>query len=199
LTIVEAAVSVVIVAVLLVAALRTLGASARARVVQAAQCQGPALARLLMAEIRQARYADDAVPNGPLGPEAGEVNGKDRTLFDDVDDYNGSSEDSPRARDGSPLPGLGDDWHRNVIVEWVRPDQPDVVVNMDTGLKRITVSVTGPGAPARLIALRSKYSTYEQLPRKRTTYVSGVGVELRTGSSSRIYSAANVRNPVATP
>jgi type II secretory pathway pseudopilin PulG len=198
LTIVEAAVSVVIVAVLLVAALRTLGASARARGVQAAQCQGPALARLLMAEIRQARYADDVVPNGPLGPENGEVNVKDRTLFDDVDDYNGFSEESPRARDGSPLPGLSD-WHRDVTVAWVRPDQPDVVVNTDTGLKRITVTVTGAGAPAKLVALRSKYSTYEQLPRKRTTYVSGVGVELRTGSSPRIYSAANVRNSVATP
>src|SRR5216110_119218 len=113
LTIVEAAISVVIVAVLLVAALETLGAAARARVIQAGQCQAPALAGQLMAEIRQANYADDAVPNGPLGPEAGEVNGKDRTGFDDVDDYNGLSESPCRARDGSSLPAIGD-WKRDV-------------------------------------------------------------------------------------
>jgi len=194
-------VSVVIVAVLLVAALRTLGAAARARTVQAAQCQGPALARQLMAEIRQARYADDLVPTGPLGPEAGEVVGKDRTAFDDVDDYNGLSESSPRGRDGTTLTGAGD-FKRDVTVEWVRPDQPDTVVATDSGLKRITITVTGSTSKATLVALVSKYGASEQTPRihTRTTYVTGINVNLKTGGeSSRIYSGTSIPNQVAVP
>jgi type II secretory pathway pseudopilin PulG len=197
-TIVEAAVSVVIVAVLLVAALRTLGAAARARVVQSAQAQGPSLARLLLAEIRATRYADPEMPDGPLGPEAGESAVKDRTGFDDVDDFNGFTESPPRARDGSPLPNLSA-WRRDVAVEWVQPDQPDTVVNTDLGLKRITVTVTGNGVTARLVALRSRYGTYDQLPRQRTTYVAGAGVELKTGSDARHFSGTNLSNQVVTP
>jgi MSHA pilin protein MshD len=198
LTIVEAAISVVIVAVVLVAALQTLGASARARAVQAAQCQAPALARLLMAEIRQSRYADDTTPDAPLGPDAGEWVGKDRTMFDDVDDYNGMVESSPRARDGSPLSSAGN-WQRQVTVEWVQPADPAVVVASDMGLKRITVTVSGAGPTVTLVALRSRYSSYEQRPTVRTTYVSGVGVELKTASETRLYSGTNVSNQAAVP
>jgi MSHA pilin protein MshD len=197
LTIVEVAVSAVIVAVLLVASLQTLGAAARARVVQAGQTQAPALARLLMSEIRQTRYADDAVLDGPLGPEAGEYDGKTRTAYDDVDDFDGLSESSPRAADGSPLSGAGN-WRRDTKVEWVRPDRPDVVATSDTGLKRITVSVSGPGGTFTLVALRSRYGGYDQLPAARTTYVAGVGVDLKTGAT-RLYSGANLANQVEAP
>jgi MSHA pilin protein MshD len=190
--------SVVIVAIVLVAALQTLGAAARARAVQAAQCQAPALARLLMAEIRQCQYTDDTLPAGPLGPEAGESNGKDRSLFDDVDDYNGLSESSPRARDGTSMSGAGN-WQRQVAVEWVSPDNPGVVVKQDAGLKRITVRVFGPGPTATLVALRSKYSNYDLRPHARTTYVAGVGVEFKTSGDGRVYSGTNLANPVAVP
>jgi len=190
--------SVVIVAVVLVAALQTLGAAARARSVQAAQCQAPALARLLMAEIRQSRYADDTVPDGPPGPEAGEATDKDRTLFDDVDDYNGLLETSPRARDGSPLAGVGS-WQRQVAVEWVRRDNPSAVVSSDSGLKRVTVTVSGPGPTVVLVALRSKYGSYDLRPHTRTTYVAGVGVEFKTSGDGRVFSGTNLANQVAVP
>jgi MSHA pilin protein MshD len=198
LTIVEAAMSVVIVAVVLVAALQTLGAAARARAVQAAQCQAPALARLLMAEIRQARYADDMTPGAPLGPDANEINGRDRTAFDDVDDYNGLVESSPRNRDGSSMSSAGN-WQRQVTVEWVLPLDPAVVVATDYGLKRITVTVTGPGPTARLVALRSKYGGYDLRPHAKTTYVAGVGIEFKTGGDGRVYSGTNLANQVAVP
>ena len=197
LTIVEVAVSAVIVAVLLVASLQTLGAAARARVVQAGQVQGPALARMLMAEIRTMRYADEAVPDGPLGLEDGEFNGKDRTTFDDVDDYNGLSETAPKTPDGAALSGAGT-WRRDTKVEWVFPDRPGVVATSETGLKRITVSVSGPGGTTTLVALRSRYDSYEQLPAVRTTYVSGVGVDLKTGAA-RIYSGTIIANRVEAP
>ena len=201
LTIVEVAVSVVVVAGLLVAALRTLAAVARARTVQAAQCQAPALARQLMAEIRQTRYADDLVPEGPLGPEAGEVDNKSRLGFDDVDDYAGQIELSPRARDGTSLPGAGT-YRRDVAVDLVAPGSPDTVVGVDAGLKRVTVTVTGATSKATLVALVSKYGAAERTPRARTrtTYVTGVGIQLKVGNApGRIYSGTSLANPVAVP
>ena len=202
---VEAALCVVIVGVMLVAALQTVGATARARRVQVGQSQGPALARQLMAEIRQCRYAEEpsavatssstsststtsasaaALP-APLGPDTGELDNKSRLLFDDVDDYHGLSESSARGRDGRTLKG-GDEWKRDVTVQYVRPESPDVVVLDDQGLKRITVTVSGPGGiTTTLVALRSCFGGAEQLPRVRTTYVTGVNVGLRLGDGGK--------------
>ena len=201
LTIVEVAVSVVVVAGLLVAALQTLAAVARARTVQASQCQAPALAKQLMAEIRQTRYADDLVPEGPLGPEAGEVDNKSRGGFDDVDDYANHVESSPRARDGTALPGAGS-YVREVAVDLVAPDLPDQVIGVDMGLKRVTVTVTGSASKATLVALVSKFGASQQTPRARTrtTYVTGVGVQLKVGDApGRIYSGTSLANQVAVP
>jgi MSHA pilin protein MshD len=211
---VEAAVCVVIVAVMLVAALQTVGAAARARRVQVSQCQGPALARQLLGEIRQCRYAEElqepaAGPGGsvsvtvvpaPLGPDAGEWDSKSRELFDDVDDYDGLDDSPPRARDGTVLKGVTD-WQRRVSVVYVQPDAPDVVVPDDRGVKRITVTVTGPGgAAATLVALRSRFAGYDQLPRARTTYVTGVNVVLRLGEDgARIHSGSSLSNQVEVP
>ena len=199
---IEAAVCVVIVGIMLVAALQTVAASARARRVQAGQAQGPALARQLLAEIRQCRYAEESADDplalpAPLGPDPGEVDAKSRLLFDDVDDYHGLSEGTARGRDGRSLKG-GDDWKREVTVEYVRPESPDVVVLDDQGLKRVTVTVTGPGGvTTKLVALRSKFGGAEQLPRVRTTYVTGVTVGLRLGSEGNaIQSGTSLPGPV---
>ena len=211
---VEAAVCVVIVAVMLVAALQTVGAAARARRVQVSQCQGPALARQLLGEIRQCRYAEEppgpvAGPGGsvsmtllpaPLGPDAGELDAKSRALFDDVDDYDGLDDSPPRARDGTVLKGVTD-WQRKVSVAYVQPDAPDVVVSDDRGVKRITVTVTGPGgAVTTLVALRSQFGGYDQVPRERTTYVTGVNLVLRLGDDGgRIHSGSSLSNQVEVP
>jgi hypothetical protein len=220
---IEAAVCVVIVGVMLVAALQTVAASARARRVQAGQARGPALARQLLAEVRQCRYSEESTAeavntsttsttsstsstsvtstvvalSGLLGPDAGEVDAKSRLLFDDVDDYHGLSESSARGRDGKALKG-GDDWKREVTVEYVRPESPDVVVTDDQGLKRITVTVTGPaGVTTTLVALRSKFGGAEQLPRVRTTYVTGITVGLRLGGDGNaIQSGTSLPGPV---
>lgn len=220
---IEAAVCVVIVGVMLVAALQTVAASARARRVQAGQARGPALARQLLAEVRQCRYSEESTAeavntsttsttsstsstsvtstvvalSGLLGPDAGEVDAKSRLLFDDVDDYHALSESSARGRDGKALKG-GDNWKREVTVEYVRPESPDVVVTDDQGLKRITVTVTGPaGVTTTLVALRSKFGGAEQLPRVRTTYVTGITVGLRLGGDGNaIQSGTSLPGPV---
>src|SRR5215218_10495906 len=214
LMLVEAAVCVVIVAVMLVAALQTVGAAAKARRVQVNQCQGPALARQLLAEVRQCRYAEElpqptTTPGGAigllvlpaaLGPDVGEADTKSRAAFDDVDDYEGLDESPPRARDGSALQATGE-WRRTVSVVYVRPDDPDAVVLDDQGVKRVTVTVTGPGGAATtLAALRSRYGAYDQMPRARTTYVTGVNVALRVGENGRrVYSGATLANQVEVP
>ena len=214
---IEAAVCVVIVGVMLVAALQTVAASARARRVQAGQARGPALARQLLAEVRQCRYSEESTAeavntsttsstsvtstvvalSGLLGPDPGEVDAKSRLLFDDVDDYHALSESSARGRDGKALKG-GDNWKREVTVEYVRPESPDVVVTDDQGLKRITVTVTGPaGVTTTLVALRSKFGGAEQLPRVRTTYVTGITVGLRLGGDGNaIQSGTSLPGPV---
>src|SRR4051794_8571179 len=214
LMLVEAAVCVVIVAVMLVAALQTVGAAAKARRVQVNQCQGPARAGRLPAEVRQCRYAEEVpqptstsggaigmvVLPAALGPDAGEVDSKSRAAFDDVDDYDGLDESPPRARDGGAMPGTGE-WRRKVSVVYVQPDDPNAVVFDDQGVKRITVTVTGPGGAATtLVALRTRYGAYDQMPRARTTYVTGVNVALRIGEDGRrIYSGASLANQVEVP
>jgi len=91
-TLAEVVVATAVVAVMLVAALNTLGASARGYVVAGRAQQGGVLAEQLMAEIVQNCYKD---PDGsPLfGIEAGDT-GTGRTGYDDVDDYHGCR--SPR-------------------------------------------------------------------------------------------------------
>jgi hypothetical protein len=84
---------------------------------------------------------------------------------------------------------------------YVQPDAPDVVVSHDRGMKRITVTVTGPGgAVTTLVALRSRFDGYDQLPRARTTYVTGVNVVLRLGDDGpRLHSGSSLSNQVEVP
>ena len=76
-------------------------------------------------------------------------------------------------------------------------DNPARVIAQDLGLKRITVTVTGPGPTVRLVALRSKYSAYEMRPRDDLR--GGVGVEIKNGTDSRVYSGTNISNQVSVP
>ena len=197
LSLIEAVISMVIVATLMVMALSTLGTLARARQVQSAQCRAPALARRLMSEIFQTCYEEpDATPVfGPESPEAG----YSRADYDDVDDYNGWSASPPRMKDGTVVENLTG-WTRSVTVQYVDPDSIGTPTGSDYGLKRITVTVTDPrGDPTYLVALRSRSSIYDQQPASETTYVSWAGVELQIGSDpqGRAVSGANILNLVA--
>ena len=131
-TLVEATISTVIVAVMLVAALQTVSSARLGEYKIGKQGQGLALALDLMAEIQQQTYED---PNGKaaLGTEIGEST-KDRRDFDDVDDYHNWSASPPEDAKGIDLPGLSG-WERTVQVVW-----------MDSNLK--TTSVTDKGIKA---------------------------------------------------
>ncbi len=150
----EVVVATFIVGVMLVAALRTVGSAARGRVAMANHERGVLLAQQLMSEILQADYVEpDESP--VFGPEAGETGGT-RGAFDDVDDYHGWTASPPQAKDGTALPGRAD-WERSVTVERVNEDLLTQVVDVDKGVKRITVTVSRGGqAYATLVTVRSK-------------------------------------------
>jgi len=195
-SLVETVISMLIVAIMAVAALRTVGSSAVARQTQAAQCRGPALARQLMAEILPNHYAEpDETPQ--FGTETGESSSS-RSNYDDVDDYNGWSSTPPAANDATAMSDLSG-WTRSVTVRYVDPDNLTTVVGSDQGLKRITVTVTDPrGRESVLTALRSSHGVYDHPPAADTTYVSWIGLELQIGDDkeTRVITGANPANRV---
>ena len=195
-SLVEAVISMGIVSVMMVAALQMVGASAQTRQAHASQRRAPALARDLMAEILPNAYCEpDDTP--VFGPETGETGG-DRTAFDDVDDYDGWSSQPPQSKDATSMANLAG-WRRDVVVEYVDPGNVSNVSGTNTGLKRITVTVTDPqGRQTVRTALRSSLGVYENAPAQDTTYVTWVGVQFQAGAdpSTRIISAANPLNRI---
>jgi type II secretory pathway pseudopilin PulG len=205
-TLVEAAISIVIVGVMLVASLSTLGAAARSGRARMEASQHQALALDLMGEVLQAHYEEstsagdqtfvqnlantiDVIepaehPAPTFGPEPGEADGT-RIYFDDVDDYKDWQSAPPQAKDGTPLPNL-DGWERRVRVHKVQVNDPTTETGgPDEGLKRIKVRVIGPdGKRTGLVALRSRTGTYDQVPNVESTYVTWAGVKLQIGEAT---------------
>jgi len=152
-SLVEAMLSLVIVAVMLTAALTTVGGGRLSQYKTCLSTRGMALAEGLMAEILQQPYQD---PNAPIlfGPEAGESTATRRD-FDDVDDYNGWTSSPPVQKDGSPVPGTTG-WRQTVTVQWVDPADPTSVASVESHVKRITVRVLfGDMEVAVLTALKT--------------------------------------------
>jgi len=154
-TLIEAAISTVIVAVMLVAALNTVGTSRVAQHKAALLGRGRMFAESLMAEILPQSYQEPG-STYVFGREAGESD-TSRTVYDDVDDYHGWTESPPVAKDGTALPNSAD-WSRTVTVEWVDPQQPKQVRVTETGAKRITVVAAFRNVPqATVVAVRTAY------------------------------------------
>jgi MSHA pilin protein MshD len=141
-TMVEATVSVVLVAVLLVVAMNTVGVSNANQYRSAQRATADALAEGLLEDVVQLPYEDTAVL--PLfGVELGETT-LSKVNYDDVDDFNGWTESPPQDRAGAAMSELSG-WTRTVKVEWVTVANPTTVSLLDTGLKRVTVTVSKGG------------------------------------------------------
>ena len=195
-TLIESVISIVIVGVMLVAALNTLGATARARQVQANRGGGLGLARDLMTEILAARYEEPVDPP-VFGRETSE-SANARGNWDDVDDYDGWSRSPPKSKNGPPVPDAAG-WQRQVTVTYADPATlaPTGQV-VDTGLKLITVTATAPnGEQTVLTGLRSRYGAGERAPAVDDTFVTWVGVELQVGPDTpRTSEGTSLLNPV---
>jgi PKD repeat protein len=133
------------------------------------------LAQQLMAEIQMQAYADPDYGEDDFGLAAGKVTGN-RSLWDDVDDYDGWSASPPQYKDGTALSGLVG-WERSVTVDWVGPLDLSQVVGSNQGAKRIIVTVTRDDAVvARLTAIRtSSWPSAEDYVDPTVTGVCGSG------------------------
>ncbi len=138
-TLVEAVMSMLIVGLMLVAALNTVGASRVSQSRNAEQAIGPGLAEDLMAEILS-QYYQEPVDTPGFGREAGE-NGGERSMWDDIDDYDSWSKSPPQNKDGTDIPDLAG-WGRAVTVCWAKSSDLSKENASDTGIKRIDVAVT---------------------------------------------------------
>ncbi len=152
---IEVAVSMVIVSVILLTAMNMVGAAGQSTRSMTDRGTGHLLAEQLMAEIMAQAYEEPDAPPGSFGNEDFEDVTKDRSYYDDVDDYDRWSSKPPVYKDGTTVPGY-DGWRRKVEVDWVHPTDADLTVDSNTGIKRILVTVTRAGVKvAELQALRT--------------------------------------------
>ncbi|HYE03080.1 MAG TPA: prepilin-type N-terminal cleavage/methylation domain-containing protein [Phycisphaerales bacterium] len=178
-SLIEAVLATVIVSVMLTAALRTVGSAVTARHNQLQLRLSESLGRDLLAEIMAMRFLEPcAVPL--FGPEAGEA----RATFDDVDDYNGFSELGPRRKSGVAIPGTFG-WRRAVAVARVTTADPRSTSVTDTGLKRITVTVTSPGGVQTvLVAVRCDTGFPDQPVPDAVTIYRSLGITLQASGTT---------------
>ena len=152
-SLIEVAISIVIVGGMLVAALTTVAQSSRGLQRISEKARGTMLAQQLMAEILLLDY-EEPVDTPGFGRESSESGG-DRENYDDVDDYDGWASSPPQEKNGVKMDGyLG--WARSVEVDWVSADDLVTVVGSETGAKRIIVVVKRVDAVrATLTAVRT--------------------------------------------
>ena len=138
-TLVEVAVSTMLVSVLLVGAMNTAGYATRGQLDNKQRAQAKLIANAMLAEILELPYQEPTT-NPTFGPEAGEV----RATYDDVDDYKQFSDTPPVDKQGNALAG-GAGLTRSVVVVYAEPENLTATSNTDKGIKRIVVSVKRGG------------------------------------------------------
>ncbi len=152
---VEVAVSMVIVSVILLTAMNMIGAAGQSMRSMTDRGTGHLLAEQLMAEIMAQAYEDPDEPSGSIGTDGLEDVTKDRSYYDDVDDYDRWSSMPPEYKDGTTVPGYTR-WRRQVDVDWVEPTDTTLIATGNTGIKRIAVTVSHDNVVvAELRALRT--------------------------------------------
>ena len=140
LSLIEVTISIVVVGVMMTAALSTLSSVSLTRYVDANSQVARVLADELMAEILSKEYEDPDLAPGSFGITEGEAATGDRSLFDDVDDYDGWSASPPETSQGVDIPDRSG-WTRSVEVVYVSPLCPTYESGADWGAKRVTVTV----------------------------------------------------------
>jgi type II secretory pathway pseudopilin PulG len=179
-TLLEIVVATMITGAMLVASLNSVGAVFQTQKLNADRLKGPGLAHELMSEILAMPYKDPTSNTAALGTEAGESTAN-RLAFDDVDDYDGLNTMGIKAKSGTTRTGYST-WREQVSVQWIETLTGLAWILGDTGLKRITVTITSPdGEVTQLLAYRYKEGALERAPMVDTSAVTWMGAELRLG------------------
>ncbi|MEM9186702.1 MAG: hypothetical protein AAGB00_09430 [Planctomycetota bacterium] len=197
LSLIEVAISSLLVGLVLVAALNTAGGAAQASRVNDTLMGGRVYALEMLAEVMAAAYHDPESGNAQqnFGIEADEPNPPpNRLAFDDVDDYDGWIEPSALAwRNGAARLDTAN-WQRSVEVEKTSRHDPTHVRGdnaYDRGARLITVTVVSPdGEATTLKAIRTAGGALEQPPAIDMLCVAGVVVEVQTATASASDAAA---------
>ena len=192
LTLVEVAVSTLLVGMVLVGSLKVVGGVLRTRMTAEQIHDGTALAQELMNEILSQEYEEPTELLG-FGVELSE-SWSNRSNWDDVDDYHNWNVSPPRLKDNSILSDYTG-WRRSVSVKRVKLTNPNANSALDEGLKRIEITVTGPdGRQTKLVAWRSKWGTLEQPPVAEATVHTRVTNQLQLTGGRTHYSATAFSN-----
>jgi len=200
-SLIEAAISIVIVGVMAAAALSVVGGAARGAAREREWRQSQALASALLSEVMAAAFSD---PQGGsvFGIDSGETSGA-RATFDDVDDFSGFVEIGPTDALGNKIV-WATSWERRVTVANVLIDNPNKEESneTDTGLRRITVSVTSPGRQVRTIsALKARDTILDAYPVELgVSRLTGVRINLKVGRSGSMLvgGATTFNTPLTT-
>ncbi len=153
-SIIESVMAIAIVSTMFAVAMNLAGGSRTSVTLLADRAKGERLAESLMNEILDQPYYNPAEAS-VIGTDTAEAATGNRSLFDDVDDYQGWTASPPEQSDGAVIPGhIG--WTRRVEVEWVKPSDLTAVSVSESGIKRITVTVfKGDKDLAHLTAYRT--------------------------------------------
>jgi len=155
-SLVEVTISMVIVSITSLAVIQMFGVTAKTRALSSDRVRGLHLAAELLAEIKAQHWADPENGIESFGVRMDEYDGKTRTRYNDIDDYDGWNASPPLHPDGSEIPGFSG-WQRSVTVEYATLDGDAIVTSgvFERG-KLITVTVTRGGRPiAELSAFRA--------------------------------------------
>lgn len=151
----ETVVCVVVLGLVLTAAMRVSSAATMNQLKTSERAVGLMLAEGLLAEVATRDYADPGTQS-LFGREAGEQ-AATKQDFNDVDDFNGWSESPPQDRSGTVLTGMTG-WTRQVAVAWVEVPNVSLVSSIETGAKRVTVTVSKDGRQVvSAVAIRTNH------------------------------------------
>ena len=196
-TLVEVAISTLLVGLVMVTSLRTMGSVMQTWQVSGEQTLAVNLAHELMAEIQQHAYQDPEEPGNDLGINTGEL-ASDRTTFDDVDDYKNWSKSPPETRDGTQLTAYNG-WNRSVEIKKVSNANANNIVNdnfNDQGVKRIRITVTDASSNviAELFSIRSTSGGIEEPTALDATVVTAVDCQLQVGTVPQVGGSTSLSN-----
>lgn len=156
-TLIETAMSSLLVGILIAASMQTVGTVARVRNTSHDKSSAALLAHQLLAEILDMDY-QESTGTPAFGTETGETS---RSLYDDIDDYHNLSESPPSFRDGTSMTSYSG-WTRSVSVTEVGTTDSLLTSTLTvgttpvgiglksgtttaTGVRRITVTVKKNG------------------------------------------------------